>query len=117
MLYGGALSAVAAALLITVTTRPRRVRLIASAAAAAFLMPLAWNSVLRVTGTTAAFSHDAPFPPLPVSWQDTGSGVATLAGAAVLLAVAAGPNQTARSVLRGALLAGLAAFLIDVYTY
>jgi hypothetical protein len=35
---------------------------------------LCWNLVLRTTGANAAFSHDLPFRPFPISWQDTGSG-------------------------------------------
>ena len=54
---------------------------------------------------------------LPASWQDTGSGVVTVAVAAVLLGF--GPLRAAptRPTIRIALVAGLAAFLVDVYLY
>lgn len=117
MLYGAALSAVLAVLVVAVLARDRRPRMLATAAAAAFLMPLAWNSILAATGATSAFSHDLPFRPFPVSWQDTGSGVFTLAGAAVAFALGAAAGKRPPRAIRLALWTALAAFLIDIYTY
>ncbi len=117
MLYGAVLSTVLAVVFVAFTAKDRRVGVLATAGVAAFLMPLAWNSILRATGATAAFSHDVPFPPFPVSWQDTGSGVFTLAGAALAFAVGITAHQPARRSARLASLTALGAFLIDIYTY
>jgi hypothetical protein len=78
---------------------------------------MAWNSILKWTGAVGLFSHDLPFPPFPVSWQDAGTGVFTLAGTA--LALMAGPcrGDAARGVAATAALTALAALIIDVYLY
>lgn len=117
MLYGAALSVVAALLLVFFVGKERRPLVLLSAGAAAFLMPIWWNAILRWTAATDAFSHDLPFRPFPVSWQDTGSGVFTLAGAAVLLGLGACAKDPAGRVARLVLLTALGAFLIDIYTY
>jgi len=117
MLYGAALSVVAALLLVVFVGKERRPLVLLSAGAAALLMPIWWNSILRWTGATDAFSHDLPFRPFPVSWQDTGSGVFTLAGAAVLLSLGACAKEPAGRVARLVLLTALGSFLIDIYTY
>lgn len=53
---------------------------------------------------------------MPISWQDVGSAVTTLALAGVLLGL--GPlNANARRSSVIALLSALAALLIDVYLY
>ena len=117
MLYGASLSAIAAAALVAFAGRDRRPPVLATAALAAFLMPLWWNLILRWTGATGAFSHDLPFRPVPVSWQDTGSGVFTLAGAATALGLGPGARQPAGQTARLALWTALGAFLIDIYTY
>jgi hypothetical protein len=84
---------------------------------AAFLLPLSWNLILRKTGATGALSHDLPFQPFPVSWQDPGSGVFTLAGASMALSL--GVCRTARvaGVAVLALATALGAFLVDIYFY
>ena len=81
------------------------------------VMPLAWNLMLRKTGATALFSHDLPFRPFPISYQDTGSGVFTIAVCA--LALGAGPlaAEPGRRTAATVALAGAAAFLVDVYLY
>ncbi|MGI8612352.1 MAG: hypothetical protein ACR2KL_00120 [Nocardioidaceae bacterium] len=117
MLYGAALSSVLAVLLVAVAAKARRIAVLATAAVAAFLMPICWNSILRTTGATAAFSHDLPFKPFPVSWQDTGSGVFTLAGAALAFALGIAAREPARRAAQLALLTAVGAFLIDIYTY
>lgn len=117
MLYGAALSVVAAALLVAFVARDRRPRVLITVGLAAFVMPIWWNLILRWTGATDAFSHDLPFRPFPVSWQDTGSGVFTLAGAAIALAVGVCAKEPAGPVGRTALWTALGAFLIDIYTY
>ncbi|HEY4993454.1 MAG TPA: hypothetical protein VII33_15365 [Nakamurella sp.] len=80
MLFGAALSVLAAVLLVAFGGRDRRPKVLITVGAAALLMPICWNLILRWTGATDAFSHDLPFRPFPVSWQDTGAGVFTLAG-------------------------------------
>ena len=100
MLYGAALSALVAVALVAVPGRCRRSSVLLATGAAAFLMPVAWNLILRTTGATSLFSHDIPFRPFPISWQDTGSGVFTLAGASMLLALGPGRNEQPRRVAR-----------------
>ncbi len=117
MLYGAALSAILAVLLVAGVAKNRRPTVLLTAALAAFLMPLCWNSILRATGATSAFSHDIPFPPFPISWQDTGSGVFTLAGASLALALTAGAKQPARRITPLVLWTAAAALLVDIYTY
>jgi len=74
-----------------------------------------WNAILhRVEGHE--FFVDAPISVMPASWQDTGSGVFTVAVAAVLLGF--GPEaESGRGTALLALLCGLGAFLVDVYLY
>jgi len=117
MIYGATLSAIAASVLVAVAIKPRRVSLIATGAAGAFLGSLAWNAILHDTGETSFF-HDAPIGVLPASWQDTGSGVFSIALTA--LALGYGPlsgGGAGRTVATIASLAGVAAFLVDVYLY
>src|SRR5215207_9852064 len=101
--YGASLSAVGAGLLVGVASRPRRFAVIATAVASAFLGPMAWNAILRATHGSSFF-HDAPIAAFPVSWQDTGSGVFTLATASVLLGVASMAHDPGRRLLLVALL-------------
>jgi hypothetical protein len=108
MTYGAARSAVLALVLVTYAAKDRRRTVLVTAAGAALVMPICWNTILRLTGATDAFSHDLPFRPFPISWQDTGSGVFTLAGAALAYA-----PRTARL----ALWTALAALLVDIYLY
>ncbi len=63
MLYGAVLSAALAAVLIAVLGRTRQPAILLAAALSAFVMPLAWNLILRTTGATGSFSHDLPFKP------------------------------------------------------
>lgn len=78
--------------------------------------PFAWNAILRAAHGNQFFT-DAPIALFPVSWQDTGSGVFAIAVATVILG--AGPLRTRPSatLLRLAVLAGIAALLVDVYLY
>jgi hypothetical protein len=117
MLYGAALSVVAAVALVVFVGRERSARTLITVAFAAFLMPLIWNVILRRTGATSAFSHDLPFKPFPVSWQDTGSGVFTLSGVSLALILTVLAKKPAARAGRIALLAAAGAFLIDIYAY
>jgi len=116
ILYGAALSAVAAGAALTALARPRQPAVILTGALAAAVGPLGWNAILRATHASQFFT-DAPLRLLPASWQDTGSGVFALAATAVLLGL--GPLGTAptRRTIGLATLCGLAAFLVDVYLY
>lgn len=116
VIYGAVLSALFAAVLVFLIGRERRVGVIAAAAAGAIAGPVAWNAIL-IAVDGSQFFVDAPVPWFPVSWQDTGSGVFTLA--ALLLIFGAGPLRaaTGRRVLVLSVLAALAAFLTDIYLY
>jgi hypothetical protein len=116
IVYGAVLSAIAAAALIAVALRERRLAVLAGAVAGAAAGPLAWNAILRDVGADGFFV-DAPFALLPASWQDTGSGVFAVAVTALLLAFGPLAEGRARRVGTAALLCGLAAFLVDVYLY
>lgn len=113
--YGAALSAVLAVLLLLVTRCRGRAVLVTGAFAAA-AGPLAWNAVLHAAHGREFFT-DAPVAVFPISWQDTGSAVFTLAVA--VLAYGLGPLATrpTRTTVRYALLAALAALLTDIYLY
>jgi hypothetical protein len=113
--YGAALSALVAGLLVALV-RPHRTATVGAAALAAVAGPVAWNAILRATHA-AAFFTDAPIPVLPASWQDTGSGVFTVAAATLLLGFGTDRAAPARRTATVALLAGTAAFLVDVYLY
>ncbi len=117
MLYGAALSAVAAFVLVALLGGSRRPAVLFGVALAGFVMPLCWNLVLRTTGATGLFSHDLPFKAFPISWQDTGSGVCTLAGASLIIALGPGRSHTPAWVARVTVLTAVAALLIDIYTY
>jgi len=114
--YGAALSALGAGILVGVVGRPRRLAVVATAIASAFLGPTAWNAILRATHGNS-FLHDAPIAAFPVSWQDTGSGVFTLATATVLLGLGSMARDPGRRLLMVALLAAIPALLVDVYLY
>ena len=115
ILYGAVLSgAIAAAALLA--SGERRVTVVAVGSIAALIAPIGWNAVLHATHAREFFT-DAPISALPASWQDTGSGVATLALASLLLAVARPREPLRRAVLRTAVLCGAVAFLVDVYLY
>jgi hypothetical protein len=115
--YGAVLSAVIAAAVFTLVVRTRSAAVLIPALTATLLGPLAWNAILHRAATDAdAFFVDIPFKPFPVSWQDTGSGVFTLALASVLLGLSL-PHETAGRVCRLAIIAALVAFLVDVYLY
>lgn len=114
--YGAVLSAVGAGLLVAATVRPRRVLVIVAAAVAAFVGPFAWNAILRDTGGDGFFV-DAPLAAFPVSWQDTGSGVFTLAVAAVILGLGPLTRGLGRTLVAVALLSSISSLLVDVYLY
>ena len=116
ILYGAALSAAATALLVFLVRRDRRLDVLAVAALAGAVGPLLWNAILHRVGASEFFV-DAPVSVMPASWQDTGSGVFTVAVAAVLFGFGPTREEAAHRVALLSLLCGLAAFLVDVYLY
>jgi hypothetical protein len=114
--YGAALSALLAGVLVAIAGRGRRLSAGLSAALGAAGGPVAWNAILRATHANTFFT-DAPITVMPASWQDTGSGVFALAATALLLGLGALADAAARRTVALSLLAGLAAFLVDVYLY
>lgn len=113
--YGAALSAIVAGVLVAIAARGRLSAGL-SAALGAAAGPLAWNAILRATHANTFFT-DAPITVMPASWQDTGSGVFALAATALVLGLGALAAAPARRTVALSLLAGLAAFLVDVYLY
>src|SRR5215208_3293952 len=116
ILYGALLSAIAAGLLVFAFKRYRRIDLVAAAALSGALGPFLWNAILHRVGGSEFFV-DAPVAVMPASWQDTGSGVFAVAVAALVLGFGPARDEPAHRVGLASLLAGLGAFLVDVYLY
>jgi hypothetical protein len=116
IVYGAALSTVLGVVLALLAGRQRRPLVLATLAVGTFAGPVAWNVILRATHADQFFT-DAPIPVFPISWQDTGSGVFTLAALTLLLGL--GPLRTspAHRVITLAVLGALAALLVDIYLY
>ena len=114
--YGAALSAVAATLLVGFTGRERRPAVLACAAVSALLGAVGWNAILHATHADQFF-HDAPIQVFPISWQDTGSGVFSVAVATVLLGFGPLRANPSRRLALLAALTGLGALLVDIYLY
>jgi hypothetical protein len=116
ILYGAALSVIAALALAVLLGRERRPAILVTIAAGALAGPIAWNAILRATDGRQFFT-DAPIPLFPISWQDTGSGVFTLA--VLTLALGFGPLRAApgRRLATLAGLGALGALLVDIYLY
>jgi len=114
--YGAALSAVLAGVLVALAAPGHRAGAGITAALGAAAGPVAWNAILRATHADAFFT-DAPVAVMPASWQDTGSGVFAVAASALLFGLGPLAAATARRAAALSLLAGLAAFVVDVYLY
>jgi len=114
--YGAGLSALLAVAVALVAARERRPWVLAAVAVGTFAGPVAWNAILRATAANQFF-HDAPIVVFPVSWQDTGSGVFTIAVLALLLGFGPLRNEPAHRTAVFALLGGLSALVIDTYLY
>jgi hypothetical protein len=115
--YGAALTTAITALAFVLVRRERSAVVLVPALAAAFLGPVAWNAMLHRAATDAdAFFVDIPFKPFPVSWQDTGSGVFTLAVASLFFGLALRRELAARVLSLAATVAAVA-FLVDIYLY
>lgn len=116
ILYGALLSAAAAALLAFAVRRDRRFDVLAAAALSGAGGAFLWNAVLHRVGGSEFFV-DAPVAVMPASWQDTGSGVFSVAVATLLLGFGPAREEVSRRVALLAVLCGLGAFLVDVYLY
>lgn len=116
ILYGAVLSAVLTGVVVALLVRQDRPAIALVAAAGAFAGPFAWNAILHAA-RASQFFVDAPVPVLPVSWQDTGSGVFATAVASLLLGFGPLRDRPARISAALALTTGLIAFLVDVYLY
>jgi hypothetical protein len=114
--YGAALSALLAVVLVALIGRQRSPGVLVAVAVGTFAGPVAWNAILRATAANQFFV-DAPIAVFPVSWQDTGSGVFTLAALAVLLGLGPLRTEPGRRLTLVALLGALGALLVDIYLY
>jgi hypothetical protein len=115
--FGAALTTAVAAVVFVFVGRERRAGILAPALAAALVGPLTWNAILHRAATDAdAFFVDIPFKPFPVSWQDTGDGIVTLAVASLFLGIALRREQAGRVVTMAVVIAAIA-FLVDIYCY
>lgn len=113
ILFGAVLSAVVALAAVFVVARERSPRTLLVVAVTALAGPIAWNAVLHSVDANDFFV-DAPVKVFPVSWQDCGSGVWTLA----LASVAQGLTQSnSRKAVFLSVLTGVAAWLVDIYLY
>jgi len=115
VIWGILASAVLAAIVLRFVLREKRPSVLAAAAAAALLAPLLWDLILRHTG--GDFFVDAPGVVIPVSLEDTGSGVFATALAALLLGFGPMRADLARRLALTALTCGVAALLVDIYLY
>ena len=86
-----------------------------TAALAALAAPLAWDLILRHTG--GEFFVDAPGLVFPISFEDTGSGVFTVALAALLLGFGPLRAATGQRLALTATVCGIASLLVDIYLY
>jgi hypothetical protein len=114
--YGSALSALVAGLMVGAVARGHRLAAGLTAAIGTAAGATAWNAILYATHGDSFFT-DAPVAVMPASWQDTGSGVFTIAMTALLLGVGPLHDRPTRQTAGWALLAGVMAFAVDVYLY
>jgi hypothetical protein len=113
--YGAAVSAVAAAVLVAVAGRERRPTVLVCAAASALLGGgLEFDPACHPRQPVLSRRPDYG---VPISWQDTGSGVFAVAVATVLLGFGPVRAEPARRLVVLAMLAGVAALLVDIYLY
>ena len=114
--YGAVVSAVLATGAAALLMRTGRLPVALTVGLCALAGPFAWNAILRATHAREFFT-DAPLVVLPASWQDTGSGVFTLALAALALGFGPLAREPARRAAVLAGVCGLIAFAVDVYLY
>jgi hypothetical protein len=115
IVYGAALSGLAAALAVAFVLRVRRRAVVLTSALAGIVGPLAWNVILHHAG--GHFFVDAPGYVFPISLQDTGSGVFATAVATLLLGFGPQRAATGHRLATTAAACGVAALLVDIYLY
>ncbi|WP_210407126.1 DUF1259 domain-containing protein [Prauserella flavalba] len=116
LLGGATMTAVLEVLLMLAVPKWRRPGLIATTAAIGFLVPAGWQIVLKLTHSYE-FYTDLPLKIFPISWQDTGSGIATYTVRSLLLTFGPMRNQPARDVANLSMATGAVALLVDIYLY
>jgi len=116
VLYGAALTALFVPIALRFGLGEREGIVLISSALAAGLAAIGWNAVLIDAGA-GGFFVDAPIAVFPASWQDTGTGVWAFAATAAVCGVIATPGRSAAQATRLAAVAGLVAFLVDIYLY
>ena len=114
--YGTALTAIAVALFTVFAGRERTVSIVVAVVAASVGAVVGWNSILQATSADELFT-DFPVKVFPISWQDFGSGVFTVATVALVLGFGPLRDEPAKRAIALAAWAGLAALLVDMYLY
>src|SRR6266487_4517171 len=116
IVYGAAVSAILAVLLVFLVARERKPLILVWVAAGAIAGPVAWNAILRATNGNQFFV-DAPIPVFPISWQDTGSGVFALAALGLFLGLGPLRAEPGSRIAVLTILGALGALLVDIYLY
>jgi hypothetical protein len=114
--FGAVLTAVFAGGGVYVFGSERRGRVALIAGVVSGLAAAGWNAVLHVTRAQGFFA-EAPFGAFPISWQDGGSAVATLAATTVVLGTGLRRSARAVQLVFLTVMCALAALLVDVYFY
>jgi len=112
-IFGGAPMSAVAAGVVLVALGCRAPAELVPGVTSSFVAPVAWNAILHRTGGRGL---DIPFKAFPVSWQDTGSGVFTLALTSTSIGLSAA-RAGARRVVALSLACAAAAFVVDIYLY
>jgi hypothetical protein len=115
VVFGVAASAFVAGVGVRFLLRETRIAVLMVAVVSAALGPLFWDLVLRHTG--GRFFTDAPGVVFPVSYEDVGSGVWTMALAGLMLGFGPMHRDAGNRVAVVALACALAALLVDIYLY
>jgi hypothetical protein len=115
VVFGVVVSAFVAGVGVRVLVRETRIGVLAVVVVSAALGPLLWDLVLRHTG--GRFFTDAPGVVFPVSYEDVGSGVWTMAVAGLMLGFGPMQRDGGRRVAVVALTCAVAALLVDIYLY
>jgi hypothetical protein len=107
----GVIAAILVSLVLFALPWPRKRQRWAIAGAATFLGWIAWNLLLN---ETEAHGFDVDAPVVMASWQDAGSGVLAFVVVALALTVYE-PKELASRVVGTAAVAGLVAFVFDIF--
>ena len=113
LFFGSALAAGTAVAAVVTLGRERSLLVLSLVAISALAGAVGWGAVLQTAGNDDFF-HDAPIAVFPVSWEDVGTGIWTLAVTASSMGLVMSRPRRAASL---ALLTAVAVFLVDVYLY